>query len=82
MTNAQYQRKRIKRGPCLLATLHRAITKHCREQGIEPEFALRDAVTDLRHLADIYQLDFAEVDANAYECYLEETAGVLAGEVS
>lgn len=81
MTNAEYQRKRIKQGPCLIATLHRAIRRHCREQGIEPESALRDAMTDMRHLADIYRLNFAEVDSDAYDGYREELAGVLSGEL-
>jgi hypothetical protein len=36
----------------------------------------------MRHLADIYQLDFGELDQYAHEGYLEELAGVLSGEVS
>jgi hypothetical protein len=82
MTNAKFQKKRIKQGPCLLAALHKVIEAHCEEQGLEPVSALRDALTDMRHLADIYQLDFGELDQYAHEGYLEELAGVLSGEVS
>jgi hypothetical protein len=82
MTNAEYQRNRIAQGPCLLAALHKVIEAHCAEQGLEPVSALRDVLTDMRHLADIYQLDFGELDHYAYEGYIEEIGAVLAGEVS
>jgi|HubBroStandDraft_5_1064220.scaffolds.fasta_scaffold1026935_2 hypothetical protein len=82
MTNAEYQAKRIAQGPSLLAALHKLIEAHCEEQGLEPVSALRDALTDMRHLADIHQLDFGELDQYAYEGYLEELGAVLAGEVS
>jgi hypothetical protein len=72
MTNAHYQANRIAQGPSLLATLHAAIEKHCEEQGLEPVFALTDALTDMRHLADVYGVDFGEIDGKAYEGYLEE----------
>jgi hypothetical protein len=82
MTNAEYQRKRIAQGPCLLAALHKVIEDHCEEQGIEPVSGLRDVLTDMRHLADVYQLDLGELDQYAHEGYLEELGAVLAGEVS
>jgi hypothetical protein len=82
MTNAEYQAKRIAQGPCLLAALRKLIDAHCEEQGLEPVSALRDALTDMRHLADIHQLDFGELDQYAYEGYLEELGAVLAGETS
>jgi hypothetical protein len=82
MTNAEYQKKRIAQGPCLLAALHKVIEEHCEEQGLEPVSALRDALTDMRHLADIYQFDFGELNQYAHEGYREELAGVLSGEVS
>lgn len=81
MTNAEYQRKRMKQGPCLIATLHRIIKRHCRAQGIEPESALTDALTDMRHLADIYELDFSALESEASDGYREELAGVLSGEL-
>ena len=82
MTNTEYQQNRIKQGPCLLAALHQVIEAHCEEQGLEPVSALRDALTDMRHLADIYLLEFGELDQYAYEGYLEELGAVLSGEAS
>ena len=82
MTNAEYQTERIAQGPCLLAALHKVIEAHCEEQGLEPVSALRDALTDMRHLADIYELDFGELDQYAHEGYLEELGAVLSGEAS
>ena len=82
MTNAEYQAKRLTQGPCLLAALHKVIEAHCEEQGLEPLSAMRDALTDMRHLADIFELDFGELDQCAYEGYLEELGAVLAGETS
>jgi hypothetical protein len=82
MTNAEYQAKRLTEGPSLLAALHKVLESHCEEQGLEPVSALRDALTDMRHLADIYQLDFGELDQYAYEGYLEELGAVLSGEAS
>jgi hypothetical protein len=82
MTNAEYQRRRIAQGPSLLAALHKVLESHCEEQGLEPVSALRDALTDMRHLADIYQLDFGELDQHAHDGYLEELGAVLSGEVS
>jgi hypothetical protein len=72
MTNAEYQRNRIAQGPSLLTSLHELIEKHCEEQGLEPVFAMTDALTDIRHLADVYGLDFGEIDGKAYDGYLEE----------
>jgi hypothetical protein len=82
MSNAKFQKKRMAQGPCLLAALHKVIKAHCEEQGLEPVSALRDALTDMRYLADIYRVDFGELDQYAHQGYLEELAGVLSGEVS
>jgi hypothetical protein len=82
MTNAEYQTKRIAEGPSLLAALHKVLESHCEEQDLERGSALRDALTDMRHLTDIYQLDFGELDRYAHEGYLEELGAVLSGEVS
>jgi len=82
MTNAEYQAKRLAQGPYLLAALHKVLESHCEEQGLEPVSTLRDALTDMRHLADIYQLDFGELDHDAHEGYIEEAGAVLSGEVS
>ena len=72
MTNAQYQTNRIAQGPSLLTALHEVIEKHCEEQGLEPVSVLTDALTDMRHLADVYGLDFGEIDSKAHDTYLEE----------
>jgi hypothetical protein len=82
MTNAQHQAKRLANGPSLLAALHKVIDAHCEEQGLETVSALRDALTDMRHLADIYRLDFGELDHDAHEGYIEELGAVLSGEAS
>jgi hypothetical protein len=82
MTNAEFQKKRIAQGPSLLAALHKVLERHCEEQGLEPVSALRDALTDMRHLADIHRLDFGELDRYAHEGYLEELGAVRSGEVS
>jgi hypothetical protein len=79
MTNTEHQKKRIAQGPSLLAALHKVLESHWEEQGLEPVSALRDALTDMRHLADIYQLDFGELDHYAYEGYIEEVAAGLSG---
>lgn len=72
MTNAEYQANRLTQGPSLLVALNRVIKKHCREQDLEPASALRDALTDMRHLADVYALDFGALDSQAHDGYLEE----------
>jgi hypothetical protein len=33
---------------------------------------MTDALTDMRHLADVFALDFAEIEGRAYEGYIEE----------
>ena len=73
MTNAEYQKRRIGQGGSLLHTLHEVIEMHCEENGLEPVSALTDALTDMRHLADVYGLDFGEIDARAYDGYIEES---------
>jgi hypothetical protein len=82
MTNAEYQAKRLAQGPSLLSALHKVVERHCEEQGLEPVSGMRDALTDMRHLADIYQLDFGELDHYAHDGYLEKLTAVLSGEAS
>jgi len=79
MTNAEYQTKRITQGHSLIATLHKVIEEHCQEHGLEPVFAMRDALTDMHHLADVYQLDFEDLEDQAYDGYLEELGAVWKG---
>lgn len=42
------------------------------EGGIEEQSALRDVLTDLRHLSDERELDFHAAVDGSYEVYLEE----------
>src|ERR1700730_13608396 len=81
MTNAEYQKNRIGQGGSLLTTLHEVIEMHCEEQGLETVSALTDALTDMRHLADVYGLDFGEIDARAYDGYIEELNAATSDEV-
>ena len=80
MTNAEYQRNRIGQGGSLLTTLHEVIEMYCEEQGLEPVSTLTDALTDMRHLADVYGLDFGEIDSKAHDTYLEELGAVQSPE--
>lgn len=43
-----------------------------RTEGAEPQSALRDLLTDLRHVADHLKLDFAMATDGSYDVYLEE----------
>lgn len=44
------------------------------EAGTDVQSALRDLITDLRHVADVYNLDFHKALDGSYEVYLEERA--------
>lgn len=73
MTNAQYQRKRIRGEKAgLIAQLRRALLVYARSQGTTIERAMADSLTDLRHLCDIWRLDFGALDDDAHTGYLEE----------
>lgn len=71
-TNAEYQKFRLGQGPSLLKDLRDTIERYCEEQGTETEATIRDVLTDLRHLCDVHDLDFGEIDRRAYEGYCEE----------
>ena len=45
-----------------------------KSQGTDDHGALRDALTDLRHIADEQKLDFFKALDGSYEVYLEEKA--------
>ena len=74
MDNRKYQRQRRNSGPCLLRSLDAAILVYAREQGCSIECAIRDALTDLRHISDIHRQDFANIDDRAHDGYVEELA--------
>ena len=71
-TNRDYQRFRRSQGPSLLRSLDTEILRYARSQGTTVECALRDALTDLRHIADIHKLNFWEMDHSAHEGYSQE----------
>lgn len=72
-TNAAYQRHRIRTTPkSLAAGLKKLLLGYGKSEGVNHRSAIRDALTDLRHLCDIYGLDFGELDGGAYQGYLEE----------
>jgi hypothetical protein len=75
MTNAEYQRTRIRADrSALVAQLRRAILLYARTQGTTVDRAMSDSLVDLRHLCDIWRLDFGTLDDDAYSGYLEELA--------
>jgi hypothetical protein len=43
-------------------------------EGTEPQGALRDLLTDLRHVSDHLKLDYHSAEEGAYDVYLEEKA--------
>jgi hypothetical protein len=42
------------------------------DEGCDKQAALRDILTDIRHLCDEFALDFYEALNGSYEVYLEE----------
>jgi len=78
MTNAKAQAARLKQTPdSLLGQLSRIITKYADREGTEFNCAIRDTLTDLRHLCDIHGLEWAWLDEQAYDVYLEELGATL-----
>lgn len=77
MTNAKYQAARLVQMPdSLLGQLSRIITEYSEREGTELHCAIRDVLTDVRHLCDIREFDFAALDTDAYQVYLQELGGV------
>ena len=72
--NADYQRMRLRLGPSLLRELDRAIQGCVREHGCDEKDAVRDMLIDVRHLCDVYGVNFAEADQEAYDGYFVESA--------
>ena len=62
------------RDTALLELLKKAIRKYKNDVGTDSAGAFRDALVDLRHIADDWNLDFGDRDAAAYAVYLEEMA--------
>ncbi len=56
------------------AALKRILSRYAKEQDCEPQSALRDLLTDLRHLADDLDLDLHAAIDGSYKAYLEERA--------
>ena len=57
------------------AGLRGILRAYAKDHGCGQQAALRDLLTDLRHLADELGLDFPGAADGAYEGYLEERAG-------
>jgi hypothetical protein len=73
MTNAQYQRGRAKGDPsALIAQLRRALVTYARKEGTSVERAVVDSLVDIRHLCDVWRLDFAALDDDSHGGYIEE----------
>ena len=76
MTNGEFQRRRAdKDADCLLAGLRKLAVEYNAQ--IDPEgavfdSAVRDLLTDVRHLCDVYGLHFGPLNTEAHEQYLEE----------
>jgi hypothetical protein len=78
MTNAKAQAARLKKMPnSLLGQLSRIITKYADREGTELHCAIRDTLTDIRHLCDIHGLEWGGLDEQAYDVYLEELGAAL-----
>jgi hypothetical protein len=78
MTNANAQAARLKKAPnSLLGQLSRIITKYADREGTEFNCAIRDTLTDIRHLCDIHGLEWAALDEQAYDVYREELGAAL-----
>ena len=73
-TNAQYQEFGMGQGKSLLRSLGDIIQRYSKDEGTDMECAMRDTLTDLRHLCDVYGLDFGKIDSKAHKGYLEETS--------
>jgi hypothetical protein len=71
--NREYQRWRRNQGKSLLRSLDTLLLLYSKDQGVAIHNTLRDALTDLRHIADIHNLNFGAADSEAYEVYLEES---------
>ena len=50
------------------------LQRYANKNGTTTDSAVRDILTDLRHICDDQGLDFAERDQGAYEVYCEEKA--------
>lgn len=58
----------------LIGKLHAVLTEYCEGEGVEMEFAMRDALTDMRHICDIHELNLGDIDGRAHQGYLSEVA--------
>lgn len=78
--NKELQEHRLRLGPSLLVTLNDAITGYAETEGTDIDCAIRDALTDIRHLCDVHGLDYGDIDERAYSGYLEENSEEWRGE--
>lgn len=75
MTSTEYQKQRLN-DPCgsYIAKLAAVIREYMETEGTGYDCALRDTLTDIRHLCDIEGLDYAAIDDRAHEVYTDEQA--------
>jgi hypothetical protein len=68
-------RKKVEIGEgnrAIKAVLSRIIRAYAKEHDCDPQAALRDVLTDMRHLSDCMELDWHEAMEGSYDVYLEE----------
>jgi hypothetical protein len=58
------------------AVLRRIMRAYEKTEECGNQSALRDVLTDLRHLADEFGLDFHQAEDGSYDAYLEEREGI------
>jgi hypothetical protein len=80
-TNGERTKDRIESDSAsLIARIHSAIKSYGETYFGEPlkvyelGFAVRDALIEIRHICDAYELDYGAMDKAAYQVYLEEVA--------
>lgn len=71
-TNTEFQAAELARSDSLRGQLNRIISDHSERERTELHCAIRDALTEIRHLCDIHQLDFDALNDRAIEVYREE----------
>jgi len=70
MKNTQYGR--LRDNASLLNQLNKLVRDYAKRAGTNYDCALRDVLTDARHLCDLNGLDYGHIDARAYSGYCEE----------
>lgn len=73
MTNGEYQKFRIGQNcESTVAQLDAMVESQSKQAGSSVPEVIMDILCDLRHLCDIYELNFSDLDKLSYRGYLEE----------